>query len=98
MTAQSKSPTTVKGYLLVFFWLCVFTAIEVAISYIDMSRSFIAILLVGTSLIKALLVATFFMHLKFEGKLIYFLVLFPSAIAVMFLLLLFPDIVIGYWQ
>lgn len=98
MTAQSKPPTTIKGYLLVFFWLCVFTLIEVALSYVDMSRSLLAILLVGTSLIKAMLVATFFMHLKFEGKLIYFLVLFPSAIAVMFLLFLFPDIAIGYWK
>jgi len=98
MTTETKSHTSIKTYLLVFFWLCVFTAIEVGLTYIDMSRSLLACLLIGTSLVKASLVAVFFMHLKFEGKLIYFVILLPGVIAIMYVLFLFPDIVVGYWR
>jgi len=98
MASETKAHTTVKGYLLVFFWLCVFTAIEIGVTYIDMSRSLLVIFLIGTAIIKAILVAMYFMHLKFERGLIYFMVVFPCLIAAMFVLGLFPDIVIGYWE
>ncbi len=98
MTTQTKSHTSIKVYLLVFFWLCILTAVEVGLTYIDMSRSLLACLLIGTSLVKASLVAVFFMHLKFEGKLIYFLIFFPGIIALAYIIFLFPDIVYGYWK
>ncbi len=98
MTTATKSHSSVRGYMLVFFWLTVFTAIEIGMTYLDWSRPMLAVGLIGTALVKAFLVAFYFMHLKFEGKLVYFMIIFTSVIAILFLLLLFPDIVVhNYW-
>ncbi len=98
MTTDAKSHSSIKGYLLVFFWLTVFTGIEIAMTKFGWSRPMLATGLIATALVKASLVAYFFMHLRFEGKVIYFMILFPGAIAILFILLLFPDIVVhNYW-
>ena len=90
--------TTVKGYLLIFLWLCIFTAIEVGVTFIDMPKSLLVFFLIGTAIVKAALVAAYFMHLKFEGRLIFLIAGFPCVIATVFVLALFPDLVIGYWE
>jgi cytochrome c oxidase subunit IV len=45
--------------------------------------------------IKAAFVALFFMHLKFEGKLIYLILLVPVFLSVVLVISLIPDIVHG---
>jgi caa(3)-type oxidase subunit IV len=42
--------------------------------------------------IKASLVALFFMHLKFEGKLIYLIFLVPLALCILLIVALMPDL------
>ena len=87
-----------KQYLMVFLWLSILTVLEIAVVYLGLPKTALAWFLVITALIKAALVAMFFMHLKFEGRLIYFIVALPFIIAVIFVLGLFPDIVVGYWR
>lgn len=94
MTTQTQQQSA-KKYLMVFVWLCVLTAVEVGLVYIDMSKTLLGFLLVVSALAKAALVAMYFMHLKFEGRLIYFIVIAPIVIAIIFVLALFPDIVYG---
>ncbi len=98
MSSGTHAETTVKGYLLVFLWLCIFTVIEIGVTYIAMPKKLLVTFLIGTALVKAILVALYFMHLKFEGKLVWSMVLIPSVIATVFLLALFPDIVYSYWD
>jgi len=45
--------------------------------------------------IKATLVAMFFMHLKFEGKLIYLILIVPLLLCILLVCALIPDIVHG---
>ena len=94
MNEKTASP----NYLMVLVWLTIVTAIEVGAVFLHMPRSvFIGFLLI-TAFIKALLVALYFMHLKFEGWLMWAVIITPLVIAPIYLLILFPDIVIGYWR
>ena len=45
--------------------------------------------------VKAALVALYFMHLKFEGKLIYLILLLPVFLCCVLVIALIPDIVHG---
>ncbi|HJO26114.1 MAG: caa(3)-type oxidase subunit IV [Planctomycetes bacterium] len=81
----------------IFLWLAVLTAAEVGVVYLHLSPTLLAALLVGTAVVKAVLVASFFMHLKFEGKLILWMVGGTMILAAFFLLMIWPDIVGDPW-
>ena len=63
----------------VFVTLLVLTVVTVVVSRFDFG-SFNAIVAIVIATIKAGLVATFFMHLKFEGKIIWMYVVYPLMI------------------
>jgi len=73
-----------KIYLAVFFALMVFTAITVAVAFVDLGPLNNVVML-GIALVKATLVVMFFMHVKYGTRLI------PMVIAsgIFFLLILF---------
>src|SRR5438132_1618109 len=79
-------------YMRIFWWLLGLTIFEVAIIYMHLPHTVLAIALILTALIKALLVAMNFMHLRYER---WTLIAWPvlSLILVVDLLLgLMPDI------
>lgn len=84
--------TSVKVYLLVFAALAALTACTVGLSYLGLPHR-TAIPLAGLiALVKCTLIAAFFMHLRFERKVIYSL-LFTALFLVLFLIAyLIPDI------
>ena len=55
-------------YMLVFGGLAALTAIEVTAAFMGFPRSVTIILLIGLAVWKALLVALYFMHLKWEPR------------------------------
>ena len=55
-----------KQYLLTWFWLLVMTLLALALGYAPMPEGIKALLLVGITLAKIVLIASIFMHLKFE--------------------------------
>jgi cytochrome c oxidase subunit 4 len=82
-------------YLRVFGALVVLTIITVLIGIAlrfenEAVNVLLALLIAAT---KASLVALFFMHLKFEGKLIYMIFIVPLALCVLLIIALIPDIV-----
>lgn len=79
--------------LAVFAWLFVLTVAEVGLVYLGLSKAMLVVLLIGSAVLKALIVAYFFMHLKFEGKLIWVMLLAVLALGAVFLIALFPDMV-----
>ncbi|MCB9799628.1 MAG: cytochrome C oxidase subunit IV family protein [Candidatus Omnitrophica bacterium] len=89
---NQKQPT-IKSYLGIFGWLVVLTVIEIVAANLGLPKLALAIFLVGTALAKVLLIALYFMHLKFESGLIWWIPGIPMALAVFFVLMLFPDIV-----
>ena len=64
-TAHAGHHPTPKDYVQVFFVLFVLTAMEVAASFIDVGPLFLPLLLVLMA-IKFVLVAGWFMHLKYD--------------------------------
>jgi len=81
-------------YFAIFGLLVVLTIVTVGVAFIDIQKEWIKVLLALTiASIKASFVALFFMHLKFEGKLIYFILLVPLSFTVVLVCALIPDIV-----
>lgn len=81
-------------YLMVFAALVVLTIITVAVGItLRFNNEIVNVLLaLLIASIKASLVALFFMHLKFEGKLIYMIFLVPLGLCVLLIVALLPDL------
>ena len=81
-------------YFLIFGLLVVLTVVTVAVAFIEI-RSEIAKVLLALAIasVKASAVAFFFMHLKFEGKLIYLILIVPLLLCVLLVVALIPDII-----
>ena len=76
--AEHKAP----NYIAIWGMLAILTAVEVAIVYFKLPRPLTVISLVFLALWKALLVALYFMHLRFEPKRLLYIVLAPLPLAV----------------
>ncbi len=79
-------------YLLVWFWLAILTGVEYFYAY--GLASFFSILLAGLLVlagVKAGMVGWYFMHLKFEGKWVYLLIVPAIILATILVLALVPD-------
>ena len=79
-------------YMNIFYWLAALTAIEIAVAIPEYSTVLKAILLIGLASGKAILVANYFMHLKFERKTLAAIVLTPFIICVFLVIMLMPDL------
>ena len=88
MASAHKQP----NYIGVFWWLLALTILEVGAIFLPIVRLLIAILLVGTALSKAALVAMYFMHLKFERRTLGLIALIPLALCLLLVFALLPDL------
>ena len=79
-------------YMWIFLWLAVLTAIEVGIVIPDFPKALTIILLIGLACAKAILVAVYFMHLKFEKRTLAVIVITPFLICVFLVIMLLPDL------
>ncbi len=79
------------NYISIFWWLLALTILEIAVIYMPMARLFIIILLVGSALVKATLVAMYFMHLRFERITLAMIAVTPLIICLFLILMLLPD-------
>src|SRR5687768_775869 len=80
-------------YFIIFGCLIALTLVTVGAAYINFGTE---LMTVGIALliafVKATLVARYFMHLKFEGKLIYLILFAPLCLCVILVVALIPDI------
>src|SRR5262245_9026047 len=81
-------------YIKVFVALFILTLITVGIGiYMRFPQEIINVLLaLAVASVKGALVALFFMHLKYEGKLIYLIFIVPLMLCVILIMALLPDI------
>lgn len=78
---------SIKAYMVVFGSLAVLTLIEVAIPlYFDFPKMMQIIILVALALWKALLVALYYMHLRFEPRRLKWMVMAPLPLALILVL------------
>lgn len=69
-------------YVVIAIILAAITMFEVALFYVDLNQSFLAVVLIVLSAAKFALVVGFFMHLKFDNKI--FTVMFATGLALAF--------------
>jgi cytochrome c oxidase subunit 4 len=83
----------VKTYLKVFVALLVFTVLEYLYARVTQAHFGALVLgLMALAVTKAALVATFFMHLKFEGRWVYLMLVPAGLLAAALVLALYPDL------
>lgn len=81
----------------IFIALCVCTLISMALDYVPMHRGIVAVLALSIAVAKAQFVMRYFMHLKFEGRWKYVLLLPTAILACGLPLALAPDIGMHYY-
>jgi cytochrome c oxidase subunit 4 len=89
--AGDHAPAGLKVMYWVWTWLLVITLVEVFLAYLQVPPTMMLVALIGMSLVKAALIVSYFMHLKFERlSLVYTIV--PAMICTMLLMnAIFPD-------
>ena len=81
-------------YFKIFLILVALTIVTVLVALKRFDNEVINLLLAMlVAMVKAACVAMFFMHLKFEGKLIYLIMIVPLILCVILIAALIPDIV-----
>jgi caa(3)-type oxidase subunit IV len=81
------------NYILIFFTLVILTFVTVLIAMKRFDNEAVNVLLaLLVATIKATFVARFFMHLKFEGKLIWSIFVVPLCLTVLIIFALIPDV------
>ena len=84
------------NYYYIFFALVILTIATVLVAFHRFESELVNLLLaLLVASIKATLVAMFFMHLKFEGKLIYLIFFVPLMLCVLLTVALIPDILMN---
>ncbi len=80
------------NYMAVFYILTILTGLEIGVIYLPIARLIIGLLLVSLALVKALLVAMYFMHLKFEKRTLGIIALTPLILCTLLIFALLPDL------
>lgn len=82
-TAEHKHP----NYVAIWVWLAVLTVVEVGVAFIShFPKLMLMVILVALAIWKALLVAMYFMHLKFERWRLRTVFIIPLPLAVILVL------------
>ena len=79
------------SYMTIFWYLAILTVVEIAVIFMPIAKTAIAVMLVSLASAKAALVALFFMHLRLEVKTLGYIALTPVLIGTLLVLVLLPD-------
>ena len=91
---MSQDEHTHQGpsYMSIFWILAVLMGLEVGVTFLHIGPVLMGALLVGMAVGKAILVALYFMHLKFEKTTLSLIAITPMVICVFLTVMLYPDI------
>ncbi len=99
-SSEHHAGPTIKHYMVVFGALSVFTVISFVVNWLVRGEILTPhagfALIIGVAVIKAVLVGTYFMHLIVDWPKIYFLIFPTFILGAMFVIVLLPDIVLGW--
>jgi len=88
MEATHKHP----NYVLIWVYLAVLTAVEVGVAFVShFSKTTLLIILLVLAVWKALLVALYFMHLKFERWNLRSIALIPIPLALILIIMVLQE-------
>jgi cytochrome c oxidase subunit 4 len=81
------------NYVGVFIGLAVLTAVELTVAFLPWPKRTIILLLIFLAVWKALMVALYFMHLRYEGNRLRILAIAPLPLAVIMVLAVITEYV-----
>ncbi len=79
------------NYWLIWLYLFILTVTEIGVIFTPLARLLIVIALISLALVKATLVAAYFMHLRFEARTLALIALTPLFLGALFIFILIPD-------
>src|ERR1041385_6440934 len=89
--AEEHFPGSNKLFISIWGWLVGLTLVEIFLVYKTMPIHIMLTILLGLSIIKAALVAAYFMHLKFERLSLILTIVPMLVICICLLMVFFPD-------
>jgi caa(3)-type oxidase subunit IV len=89
--APPAGASRARQYLTIFFVLFLLTVIEVAVAYARGHKTEVVVVLFSLALVKAACVALFFMHLKWETRVLRATVVVPLSLPVLYALILISE-------
>jgi cytochrome c oxidase subunit 4 len=97
---DSHSDAVLKAYMVVFVALSICTASSFLFNYMAREMHVIShftsfVLILGVAILKATMVAMYFMHLKWDWRLLYFLIVPAFILGAMMMMVFLPDIYFG---
>jgi len=84
-------PGSRKLFFWTWVWLVVITGLEVWLAYKHIAPVTMLILLIGLSTVKAALIMSYFMHLRFEKSSLVFALIPATLFCIGMLTMIFPD-------
>jgi cytochrome c oxidase subunit IV len=69
------------NYMAIFWWLLGLTIAEVLVTYAGLSEAMLIVILLVMAFVKAALVALYFMHLKYDNKILMIIAVVPVILA-----------------
>ncbi len=88
---EIEHPHGYRVYGYCWFALLCLTLLAMAVSHLSMPPAVKALVLVGLSVVKVLLIAAFFMHLRFEKLNLVLVTMVPLLLAVIMWFMIVPD-------
>ena len=82
---------TTRLFVWVWLWLVGITGVEVYLAYLHLPANIMLTMLVGLSIIKAALIVSYFMHLRFERLGLVLLLVPVLVFCISLMLIFFPD-------
>ena len=76
----SSSPSSVKTYLVIWGWLAGLMLLGVVLSMLPIAKATVVLIVLALSSIKAMLVALYYMHLKFDRWVLALVALVPLVL------------------
>ncbi len=89
MEAGHKNP----NYVGVWAGLAILTLVELGVAFLGWSKLLVILILVALALWKALMVALYFMHLRFEGNRMRIFAIAPLPLAVIIVIAVLTEFV-----
>jgi cytochrome c oxidase subunit 4 len=97
---DSHGASVFRAYMVVAGALSIFTATSFVFNYMARELHWIShftsfVLILSVAIVKATLVAMYFMHLKWDWRLLYFLIIPAFILGAMMMMVFLPDIFFG---
>jgi len=79
------------NYWMIWLYLFILTVVEIAVIFMPIARVLVVVSLIALALAKASLVATYFMHLRFEPRTLTLIAATPLFLGALLVFILLPD-------